>query len=95
MAFNPGDIVKIVGMQDYRGNPTNEFGGNGGLGTVQGVSFHPQSSTQWVHVKCLNGGPIFQLPAANVQAAVNPNPALPLPGVLSYWSKPNHHNITP
>jgi len=42
MAFNPGDIVRIVGMQDTLGRPTNEFGGNGGLGTVQGVRLPPQ-----------------------------------------------------
>jgi hypothetical protein len=91
MAFNPGDIVKIVGMQDTLGRPTNEFGGNGGFATVQGTSFHPQSGNVWVFVKSHVQGPIYQLPAANIQATTSSNPPLPLPGVQPGFQTPGHH----
>jgi hypothetical protein len=97
--FSPGDTVRVINMpiDSFAGssnagsNPN--FGGNGDIGTVQGQSFYPNTNVanQFVHVKFTTLGPVFQLPAANVQEAPGALTVQPLPGLVPGWSIPGHH----
>jgi hypothetical protein len=87
--YNPGDTVLVT--DPTIGAPAN-FGGNAGVGSVQGQSWYPNTTVQWVFVKFHPQGPVFQLPASMVQ---------PVPGTVGYiasllpgarpWSAPGHH----
>jgi hypothetical protein len=93
--YSPGDTVRVIGWpnETFAGGTIlgANFGGNGGIGTVQGQSFHPQPTNQWVHVKFHVQGPIFQIPSAFVTPAPGATTVFPLPGVQAGWSAPGHH----
>jgi hypothetical protein len=94
--YNPGDTVRIIGMPNsqHAGGTVlgSDFGGNGGLGSVQGQSWYPNTNAanQFVYVKCGANGPVYQLPAANVTPAPGAITVTPLPGALP-WNAPGHH----